>query len=157
MGKNNCSNAFVPYFGHQDIMVGPQYQAIIPALCTHTFYERGECLLLAEGLWFQWSILHNRPAESTGTHACFVTVIPSLWKWGPVVVDPRCVVQSGSREVFAWSPEKREWQWTYKHSDHRRYSQRQWAGWVESLRCNTCFMQFGSVWFGQWSMLTVLF
>ncbi|XP_016129232.1 mesoderm induction early response protein 2-like isoform X2 [Sinocyclocheilus grahami] len=26
--------------GHKDIMVGPQYQAIIPSLCTHTFYER---------------------------------------------------------------------------------------------------------------------
>lgn len=110
---------------------------------------------LAPGLWFQWSILHNRPAESTGTHTCFVTVIPSLWKWGPVVVDSRCVVQSGSREVFAWSPEKREWQWTYKHSEHRRYSQRQWAGWVESL--NIFSMQFGIVWIGGWSMLTVLF
>uniref|UniRef100_A0A8C1ZQN5 Mesoderm induction early response 1, family member 2 n=1 Tax=Cyprinus carpio TaxID=7962 RepID=A0A8C1ZQN5_CYPCA len=26
--------------GHKDIMVGPQYQAIIPSLCTNTFYER---------------------------------------------------------------------------------------------------------------------
>uniref|UniRef100_A0A8C1JYF9 Mesoderm induction early response 1, family member 2 n=1 Tax=Cyprinus carpio TaxID=7962 RepID=A0A8C1JYF9_CYPCA len=26
--------------GCKDIMVGPQYQAIIPSLCTHTFYER---------------------------------------------------------------------------------------------------------------------
>ncbi|XP_056112327.1 mesoderm induction early response protein 2 isoform X4 [Rhinichthys klamathensis goyatoka] len=26
--------------GRKDIMVGPQYQAIIPSLCTHTFYER---------------------------------------------------------------------------------------------------------------------
>ncbi|KAL1251265.1 hypothetical protein QQF64_019061 [Cirrhinus molitorella] len=26
--------------GRKDIMVGPQYQAIIPSLCTHAFYER---------------------------------------------------------------------------------------------------------------------
>ncbi len=32
-------------------MVGPQYQAIIPSLSTHTFYERGECLLLSGELY----------------------------------------------------------------------------------------------------------
>ncbi len=49
----NIVNAFVPCFGYQDIMVGPQYQAIIPSLCTHTFYERGECLLLS-GVPLHW-------------------------------------------------------------------------------------------------------
>ncbi|KAI2650359.1 Mesoderm induction early response protein 2 [Labeo rohita] len=32
--------------GHKDIMVGPQYQAIIPSLCTHAFYERGPTAVL---------------------------------------------------------------------------------------------------------------
>ncbi|XP_067272092.1 mesoderm induction early response protein 2 isoform X2 [Pseudorasbora parva] len=34
------SNSIPSSDGRKDIMVGPQYQAIIPALCTHTFYER---------------------------------------------------------------------------------------------------------------------
>uniref|UniRef100_A0A8C2J4M8 Mesoderm induction early response 1, family member 2 n=1 Tax=Cyprinus carpio TaxID=7962 RepID=A0A8C2J4M8_CYPCA len=34
----NCRNRSVK--GALDIMVGPQYQAIIPSLCTNTFYER---------------------------------------------------------------------------------------------------------------------
>lgn len=38
-------------FCYQDIMVGPQYQAVIPSLCTQSFYERGKCLLLTDVLW----------------------------------------------------------------------------------------------------------